>query len=150
SICSAPCMEEKASMTHSQQSNELTGSAYTLEQLLKVALLDQKLAEARQAGNRAGEMQLLNEIGLIFEKIRNGPQALTYHQQALAVAREIGQRNSEGTVLRNMAAVSVYVTGDLTAGLEHLRRSLAIWQELGDKPEEAETRKALLMALLRQ
>jgi tetratricopeptide (TPR) repeat protein len=137
-------------MIDSKQSNGLTGSANTLMQLLTVTQLEQKLSTVRQAGNRFNEMQLLGEIGLTYEKIRNGAKALEYHQQALTIARELGQRGSEATILKNAAAVHLYVTGNQRIGLDNLRQSLAIWQELGNEAEEAETHMALLLLFLHQ
>ncbi len=58
--------------------------------------------------------------------------ALTYLQQSLSIAQEIGDKSGEGTTLNNISQI-YKARGDYETALTYLQQSLRIRQEIGDK-----------------
>ncbi|HEX6011811.1 MAG TPA: tetratricopeptide repeat protein [Geminicoccaceae bacterium] len=54
-----------------------------------------------------------------------------FHEQRLAIAREIGDRGGENTALWNLA-LALEKEGDRERAIEHARASLAIYREMED------------------
>ena len=48
---------------------------------------------------------MLNNIGLVYWSLGRYEQALDYYQKALAIAKDIGDREGEGTRLNNIGSV---------------------------------------------
>jgi tetratricopeptide (TPR) repeat protein len=59
-------------------------------------------------------------------------QAAVFHQQALALARELEDRQSMATALRNLG-IQEYEQSNLARATAHLNESIAIAREIGDK-----------------
>ncbi len=57
-------------------------------------------------GDRRGEAVTLNNIGLAYNSISQPQEALKYFNQAFAMAREIGDRTLEATILDKIKAVN--------------------------------------------
>ena len=62
----------------------------------------QSLALERELGDRNGEAQDLNNIGIVYQSLRNYPEALDYYAQSLVIKREIGDRAGEAQTLGNI------------------------------------------------
>jgi tetratricopeptide (TPR) repeat protein len=62
----------------------------------------QTLAIKREARDRYGEGQTLNNLGNAYGELRRFEEASISYQQALAIFREVGDRRSEGGVLTNL------------------------------------------------
>ncbi|SDU02105.1 CHAT domain-containing protein, partial [Nitrosomonas ureae] len=96
----------------------------------------QSLAIKRELGDRNGEANSLNNLGIVYKSLGQYPQALNYHQQSLAIRRKIGERNGEADTLNNLG--NVYTSLDqYPQALDYYRQSLTIVRELGDRNGEA-------------
>jgi len=84
-----------------------------------------------ESATGATRLELLNELAyrVSFRSVATGRG---YAEEALALARELGNRSGEGQALRNLA-VADSVAGDHRASIAHAEQALAIFDELGDK-----------------
>ena len=111
-------------------------------------LHEMALAIAREIGNRRGEGTALNRLGIVFKNLavpyRNkNPEewqkalekARELHEQALAIAKEIGDRRGEGAALCNIGSIH-HSLGDDIKALELYEQHLAIAREIGDQRGE--------------
>jgi tetratricopeptide (TPR) repeat protein len=64
--------------------------------------------------------------------------ALGDYEQALPIARDVGDRAGEATTLNNMGSVH-WARGDLPAALDHYQQALPIRRDVGDRAGEAAT-----------
>ena len=60
---------------------------------------------------------------------------MDYHQQALAIDKQIGNKAGEGTTLNNIGGV-YFNLGEYAKALDYLQQSLAIIKQVGNKTEE--------------
>ena len=63
-------------------------------------------------------------------------RAIDHHEQSLAIAREIGDRQGEGNALCNLGHC-YYSLGDYRRAIDHIEQSLAIAREIGDRYVES-------------
>lgn len=96
----------------------------------------QSLADAQQQGARSRQGQLLNDLGLIAEKLDRWPEALDYYGQALRVFEEMDLKNAQVTVWRNIGDVH-RVSRHWSEAEAAYRHSLGLAQELGFRNSEA-------------
>jgi CHAT domain-containing protein len=68
--------------------------------------------------------------------LRQYLKAIEYHQESLAIAREIGDRGSEANILNSLGVVYGSLGQDLKE-IEYHQQSLAIKREIGDRSGEA-------------
>lgn len=96
----------------------------------------QNLADAQEQGGRGRQGQLLNDLGLIAEKLDHWPEALDYYGQALALFEEMDLKNAQVTVWRNIGDVHRLNRhwSDAEAAYRH---SLELAQQLGFRNSEA-------------
>ena len=92
----------------------------------------QALAILRELGNRSGQAQVLNFLGLAHHELRRSEEALGYCQQALAICREIGDRPNQARCLTSMNAILRGLRRSEEA-IGHGDQALAIFRELGDR-----------------
>jgi predicted ATPase len=79
--------------------------------------------------DKIAEMDLLNLIGLQFERSGDYYRLLTeYHQKRLHISREIGHRPIEGSALMQCGQIQSLYLGDYEAGLALLEESLRLWE----------------------
>ena len=95
------------------------------------ALADLELALEADARN----LQALNELGLLQNRLGRNHDAMQTFEQALAIAQQIGDRAGEGTSLNNIGLI-YRVTGDYPQALNYYERALAIAQEISDRAGE--------------
>ncbi len=108
----------------------------------------QALAIAREIGNRRGEGTALNRMGIACKNLahasdKENPEerqktlekALEYHEQALAIAREIRDRRGEGAALCNIGSIYRNMGDDLRA-IEFYEQHLTIAENIGDRRGE--------------
>lgn len=84
-----------------------------------------------ESATGAGRLELLNLLAYraSFRSVETGRR---YGQEALTLARELGDRKGEGEALRNLA-VADSVAGDHRDSIAHAEQALAIFDELGEK-----------------
>ena len=99
------------------------------------ARFQQTLELSRQSGDKRGEADAFNHLGVTTFYQRNFTQALSYHQQALTIRRSIGDRTGEGISLMNLAQTS-RDAGDYSQVERYLTAALAIQQAVANRWEE--------------
>ncbi|MBE9507554.1 MAG: AAA family ATPase, partial [Chloroflexi bacterium] len=96
-----------------------------------VEYLQAALPICQALDDKMTEMDLLNLIGLQFERSGDYYQLLTeYHQKRLHISREIGHRPLEGDGLMHCGQIQSLRLGDFEAGLSLLEECLRIWEGL--------------------
>ena len=76
--------------------------------------------------------------GLQLPNPRTDHTAIEHHQQALAIARETGNRDGEAACLGGLAD-SYATLGQTTTAIEHYQQALAIDRETGNRDGEADS-----------
>ncbi len=94
--------------------------------------MDIAISLAQEAGDRAIELLVMNDGGVIARDIGNHAQAKDYLSKAIELARESGDRASEALALKNLASVFVDL-GDYPESLKISQQGLALAEETGDK-----------------
>ncbi len=103
----------------------------------------QALSLHKSAENAIEEARTLNNIGEIYQALRQGATAYAYHRQALALAREQEDRWIEATVLNDLGLLAKRwrLTGIST--LEYYKQSLAIFRAIWAREDERTVLKNL-------
>ena len=71
-------------------------------------------------------------LGLCYYRLGDYRRAGDHHQQALAIARDIGDRQGEGAVLGNLG-LCYDSLGDYRRAIDHHQQALAIARDIGDR-----------------
>ena len=79
--------------------------------------------------------QMLGTIGLAYRHLSQVDKAIEYHQQALMIAKEIGDRRNEGNQLGSLGLAYVRL-GQVEKAIEYYQQALAISKEIGDRANE--------------
>jgi tetratricopeptide (TPR) repeat protein len=87
------------------------------------------------ADARHNEGVWLGNLGNAYAALGETRQAIDYHQQALAIAREIGDRRGEGTDLGNLGKAYADV-GETRQAIDYYQQALAISRDIGDRGSE--------------
>jgi len=82
------------------------------------------------------EARRLNEHGALLRREGNYELAAEQHRAALAIVRDLGDRQAEALTLNNLALALAH-TGVPTA-LQHFEQSLVVLRELGDEEHEGQ------------
>jgi tetratricopeptide (TPR) repeat protein len=93
------------------------------------------LALAVQGGDRRGEGELQNTLGILAWEQGQLDLALSYYERCLQLAAESGDRRGEGAALNNLGAVSAS-REDYLQTQAYLERCLDIFREIGDQQVE--------------
>jgi len=114
------------------------GSAsFRLGQLWRaIEFYQQRLAIAREVGDRRGEGNALGCLGNPYANLGQLQRAIEFHQQYLAIAREVGDRRGEGAALGNLG-IAYKNLGQPQRAIEFYQQQLTITQEVGDRQGEA-------------
>src|ERR671932_1279481 len=99
--------------------------------------------------DRQGEGNALGSLGLAYRNLGDYAKAIEYHQQCLAIAREIKDRKGEGQSLANLG-VAYHALGDYAKAIKYQQQRLAIAREIGDKNGEGQSLNNLGLTLLKQ
>jgi tetratricopeptide (TPR) repeat protein len=100
----------------------------------RVRWLDAGLAAARRLGERGKEGNHLGNLGIAWRNLGKPHKAIGFYQQSLAIAREIGDRWSEGCGNLGLAWSDL---GEPRKAIEFYEKSLSIAREIGDRRGEA-------------
>ncbi len=87
---------------------------------------------------RGTQGRLFRKTGWLLHMAGRHTEALEHYEQALAIAREVGDRRGEGITLGNLAPLH-RAQGRLPEATEHYKRALAIAREVGDRRSEGVT-----------
>jgi tetratricopeptide (TPR) repeat protein len=89
----------------------------------------------RKVGDRHGEGNAMNNLGLSLVKVRRFEEAIAAHQDAAVIFREVGDRHREGMALGNLGLALVEVRRFEEAIAAH-QDAAAIYRETGDRHSE--------------
>jgi tetratricopeptide (TPR) repeat protein len=95
------------------------------------------LLEARRSEPAAVRARRLNELGAQLRREGDHEQAAEQHLAALAIVRELGDRQAEALTLNNLALALVH-TGSVALAVERFEQALVLLRELGDKEHEGQ------------
>jgi tetratricopeptide (TPR) repeat protein len=125
--------------------------ATLMDSRLAISYYKEALAIAREVGDRQAEESHLGALGLVWAEegmgkpaeaqFANGTaapyfqKAIQYYQQALAIAREIGDRRGEGSQLGNLGNAWRYL-GEVSRAIKYLEQALIQIRESGDRRNE--------------
>ncbi len=90
---------------------------------------------AKLTGDRQGEAISLDNLGLAYRSLGQSQQAIDFHEQSLAIDREIGDRQGEATSLNNLG-LAYRSLGQSQQAIDFYEQSLAIDREIGDRSGE--------------
>jgi tetratricopeptide (TPR) repeat protein len=100
-----------------------------------VRLLTWSVAAACEIGDRRGEGNLLDNLGVAYYSLGQVEQAVEYYQKALEIAREIGDRRGEGSALGNLG-IAYADLGQVEQAVEYYQKALEIARGIGDRRSE--------------
>jgi tetratricopeptide (TPR) repeat protein len=79
--------------------------------------------------------RLLGTVGLAYDRLGQVERAVRYHEQAVVIAREIGDRQGEGAALGNLG-LAYCDWGLAELAIRYYEQSLEIAREIGDRQGE--------------
>ncbi|MFZ1947259.1 MAG: tetratricopeptide repeat protein [bacterium] len=94
--------------------------------------LQETLALYRDMGNREGEAQILNAIGVVYNRENKFEQAIDHYQASIKIKEELKDKRGIAASLGNLGLV-YEILGRRDDALAVLTRSLEIKREIGDK-----------------
>ena len=86
----------------------------------------------KRGGNRFGEAETLNALGIGYGRLGQTADAAEQYRAAAELRRAIGNRRGVATSLRNLANIEA-MTGAFDAAADHLEEARALHAELGDR-----------------
>lgn len=101
---------------------------------------------ARLEPGRRGE--LLGTVGCAYYRLGDARKAIEYHEQALKISREIGDRQAEGQDLGNLG-LAYHRLGDARKAIDYGEQALKILREIGDRHGEGAALGSLGLAYAR-
>ena len=91
----------------------------------------------------------LNERGARLRRRGSAEESVAKHRAALAIARELGDREAEALTLNNLA-LALAQGGDEDAALQHFEQALNVLRQLGDEEREGQVIANLSLVHRRQ
>ncbi len=91
--------------------------------------------QVRKAMTPQSVGSLLATVGLAYFHLGEVEKAIEYHEQALMIAREIGDRHGEGADLGNLG-LGYASLGEMEKAIEYYEQGLLINREIGDRRGE--------------
>jgi tetratricopeptide (TPR) repeat protein len=102
----------------------------------RITALEAGLTAAQASPDgRSDEGAFLGNLGNAHLSKGQTDRAVSYYEQALAIAREVGDRRREGAWLGNLGAVH-YSLGQATQAVEYFEGALVIAREMDDRRNE--------------
>jgi tetratricopeptide (TPR) repeat protein len=100
------------------------GKSYYEVGEFKLALEHMKRAESLTS-NKKDLMYIYNQIGLIYERMGSLDDALLYYSRSLSLARDLGSKSMQASVLNNIALI-YEKKGELDKALDYYEESLRL------------------------
>jgi tetratricopeptide (TPR) repeat protein len=110
-------------------------SSLRLHSQERIAWLEAQRDAARRGGELRREGSALGNLGLAYWELGDARRAIEFHEQALVVLREFGNRHGEGNALCNLGLAYADL-GDARRAIEFYEQSLVICREIGDRRGE--------------
>ena len=92
----------------------------------------QELSIAKEQGNRAGEGNAYNNLGIAYFDLGDFQQAIECYTQSLNIIKEVGYKEWEGDTSCNLAN-AYYLVGDFQKAREYYLQSLGLAKGLGER-----------------
>ena len=92
-------------------------------------------ARQEHAGTAGATMAVLGNLGLAYADLGEVEKAIGYHERALVIAREIGDRQGEGNALGNLGYAYARL-GEVEKTIRFHEQALVISREIGDRQSE--------------
>jgi tetratricopeptide (TPR) repeat protein len=96
-------------------------------------LLDEYVGEEPEISR--ARASLLGKLGILYYSLGEVARAVEYYEDALTIAREIGDRRGEGNRLGNLGN-AYRALGEVARAIEYYEQALAIAREIGDRRGE--------------
>jgi len=90
------------------------------------------IAAAESIGDRLGEANALNDLGVVWRLTDDYPAAVRAHEQALGIYCDIGNRLGEANALLSLGNV-LHMTGQYPRAADALDKALGIYRDIGDR-----------------
>ena len=100
--------------------------------LAVLVLYVQELSIAKEQGNRAGEGNAYNKLGVVYFRLGDFRQAIECYTQSLNIIKEVGYKEWEGNTSCNLAD-AYYLVSDFQKATEYYLQSLSLAKGLGDR-----------------
>ncbi|MFZ8785100.1 tetratricopeptide repeat protein [Thermocrinis sp.] len=107
------------------------GRSYRMVGEFKLALEHLKKAESL-ASDEKDLMRIYNQIGMIYDDIGYLDDALLYYSRSLSLARDLGNKSMQASVLNNIALIYRY-KGELDKALGYFEESLRLQTDEKEK-----------------
>jgi tetratricopeptide (TPR) repeat protein len=114
-------------------STSLNFSYKSKEELLRRKSINEYLLDKMK--DKQEKEKILAELGTIHFFTGETRKAIDYHEQALAIAREIGDRRGEGADLGNLGNAYAAL-GETRKAIDYYEQALTIYREIGDRRGE--------------
>jgi tetratricopeptide (TPR) repeat protein len=85
---------------------------------------------------------LLSSLGTLYEQISSYQKAIEYHEKALAISLEIGDKQNEGNSFKNLG-LAFSALGQVEKAIEYYEKALVIAIEIGDRRDEGNAMRNL-------
>jgi len=105
------------------------------DELLRRSRINEHLLEKMQ--NKKEKANILDELGSISYLLSESRKAIEFHEQALAISREIGERMGEGNALRKLGNAYLEL-GENQKAIEFYGQALSISREIEDQQGEGD------------
>ena len=103
------------------------------EELLRRIRINEYLLD--KISNQKERARILHELGMVHYLLSEYRKAIEHYEQALDIAREIGDRRGEGAHLGNLGLAYADL-GDARKAIEYYEQALAIARKIGDRRGE--------------
>jgi tetratricopeptide (TPR) repeat protein len=107
------------------------GETYRIVGLIKLALEHMKRAESLTS-DKKDLMYIYNQIGLIYWRMGYLDDALLYFSRSLSLARDLGDKSMQASVINNIAGI-YYRAGELDKALGYFEESLGLTTDEKEK-----------------
>lgn len=94
------------------------------------------LTIAREAHYKQGELDAQGDMATVYMDLGDTQKALDLNRQMLLVARELGDRADEGSILSNIGLLYENDLHDTKTALENYQQALKLFQDVGDRVRE--------------
>jgi len=115
-----------------QENLSIWGNFTVLVDLYSLMLPEDHLGEGILLENKGNHGVILGYLGSAYYHLDENNKSIKYYEQALKIAREIGNRKFEGTWLVELGIVYTHISKYRQAK-EYLEQALKIAQEIGDR-----------------
>ena len=135
----APQEIRETVMAQAQAVDDLKQPSMTVEEKReRIALLRGLLEEyaSDDVASRRARADILRKLGILYRSLGEALRAIEFYQQALEIARQIGDRHGEGAILGSLG-IACKDLGDMKRAIEFYQQALEIARQVGDRRAES-------------